>query len=50
AVSAPEIARSGVLFSLQTHLSCGAYTSLLGRSYSGGGAGGGAGGGGGGGW
>ncbi|MCV5479846.1 DUF2207 domain-containing protein, partial [Escherichia coli] len=50
AVRAPEIARSGVLFSLQTHLSCGAYTSLLGRSYSGGGAGGGAGGGGGGGW
>lgn len=50
AVHAPEIARSGVLFSLQMHLSCGAYTSLLGRSYSGGGAGGGAGGGGGGGW
>ncbi|WP_433710946.1 hypothetical protein [Escherichia marmotae] len=52
AIRAPEIARNGVLFSLQTHLSCGAYTSLLGRSYSGGGsgAGGGAGGGGGGGW
>ncbi|RGT82021.1 DUF2207 domain-containing protein, partial [Escherichia coli] len=48
AVRAPEIARSGVLFSLQTHLSCGAYTSLLGRSYSGGGSG--AGGGGGSGW
>ena len=30
AVRAPEIARSGVLFSLQTHLSCGAYTSLFG--------------------
>lgn len=50
AIRAPEIARNGVLFSLQTHLSCGANTSLLGRSYSGGGAGGGAGGGGGGGW
>ena len=49
-VRAPEIARSGVLFSLQMHLSLGANTSLLGRSYSGGGAGGGAGGGGGGGW
>ncbi|EKE9077090.1 hypothetical protein OXD16_004024, partial [Escherichia coli] len=48
AICAPEIARNGVLFSLQTHLSCGAYTSLLGRSYSGGGSG--AGGGGGGGW
>ncbi|EGA2332155.1 hypothetical protein MOI67_000705, partial [Escherichia coli] len=35
---------------LQMHLSLGANTSLLGRSYSGGGAGGGAGGGGGGGW
>ena len=41
AIRAPEIARNGVLFSLQTHLSCGANTSLLGRSYSGGGAGGG---------
>ncbi|EOT6124606.1 DUF2207 domain-containing protein, partial [Escherichia coli] len=50
AVRAPEIARSGVLFSLQMHLSLGANSSLLGRSYSGGGAGGGAGGGGGGGW
>ncbi|MEN1205488.1 hypothetical protein AAIG93_33715, partial [Pseudomonas aeruginosa] len=39
AVRAPEIARSGVLFSLQMHLSLGANTSLLGRSYSGGGAG-----------
>ncbi len=42
AVRAPEIARSGVLVSLQMHLSLGANTSLLGRSYSGGGAGGGA--------
>ncbi len=31
AVSAPEIARSGVLFSLQMHLSLGANTSLLGE-------------------
>ncbi len=45
AVRAPEIARSGVLFSLQMHLSLGANTSLLGRSYSGGAAGGGGGGG-----
>lgn len=38
---APEITRSGVLCSLQMHLSCGVYTSLLGRRYSGTGAGGG---------
>ncbi len=31
AVRAPEIARSGVLFSLQMHLSLGANTSLLGE-------------------
>lgn len=51
AIEAPEIARTGALLSLQTHLSSGAYTSAFRNSSSGGGfSGGGAGGGGGGGW
>ncbi|MBA7846793.1 DUF2207 domain-containing protein [Klebsiella sp. RHBSTW-00484] len=51
AIVAPEIARTGALLSLQTHLSSGAYTSAFRNSSSGGGfSGGGAGGGGGGGW